>query len=102
VGDRFGKHFPELEADIRRESFSIDPLHVNNHLDRCMYLYSAQYKEGVGRFSAIGAEQYRSENNQLGPQTRQMSKGHRQDKITLHHGDWNHKKTIRMGQSDTA
>jgi hypothetical protein len=62
-----------------------------------MYLYAACYKMGIGHFHAVGTEQYWSENNQLGPQTRQMNKGHRQDKITVHHGDWNWKKLTKIG-----
>jgi hypothetical protein len=63
-----------------------------------MYLYSAAYQEGTGHFHGVGTEQYWSENNQMGSQTRQMNPGHRHDKITEHHSDWNWKKTIRQGQ----
>ncbi|KAK7007228.1 hypothetical protein R3P38DRAFT_2793085 [Favolaschia claudopus] len=34
--------------------------------------------------------------NQLGPHTRQMNLGHRQDTLIAHHGDWNHTKTSKI------
>jgi hypothetical protein len=63
-----------------------------------MYLYSASYQECAGHFHGVGTEQYWSENNQMGPQTRQMNPGHRHDQITEHHSDWNWKKTIKQGK----
>ncbi|KAF8195334.1 hypothetical protein K438DRAFT_1760990 [Mycena galopus ATCC 62051] len=36
------------------------------------------------------------EANQLGPHVRQMNNGHRQDTLISHHGDWNHKKTMKL------
>jgi hypothetical protein len=96
--ERFKTHLNHLYDDISDVRFTIDALHVQDHTDRCTYLYSASYKIGIGRNAGIGAEQYWAENNQLGPQTRQMNRGHRQDKITEHHGEWNWKKTGRMGE----
>jgi hypothetical protein len=63
-----------------------------------MYLFSSSSQECVGHFHGVRTEQYWSENNQMEPQTRQMNPGHRHDKITEHHSDWNWKKTVRMGE----
>jgi len=63
-----------------------------------MYLYSASYQDSTGHFHGVGTEQYWAENNQMGPQTRQMNPGHRQDRISEHHGDWNWRKTIKLGK----
>lgn len=93
VLERFTRLLPESNELISRTQFSIDALHVNDHLERCMYLLSAAYQECTGHFHGVGTEQYWSENNQMGPQTRQMNPGHRQDKIIAHHNDWNWKKT---------
>lgn len=90
--------FPTKKDLIARTQFSIDALHVNDHLDRCMYLLSAAYQDCTGHFHGVGTEQYWSENNQMGPQTRQMNPGHRQDKIIAHHNDWNWKKTCAHGE----
>lgn len=63
-----------------------------------MYLLSAAYQDCTGHFHGVGTEQYWSENNQMGPQTRQMNPGHRQDKIVAHHNDWNWKKLCTHGK----
>jgi hypothetical protein len=60
-----------------------------------MYLFSSSYQDCIGHFTGIGTEQYWSENNQMGPQTRQMNPGHRHDKITEHHSDWNWRKLVK-------
>jgi hypothetical protein len=95
---RFQTNLPHQASTINRAVFTIDALHVNDHIDRCMYLYSASYKDCMGHFHGVGVEQYWSENNQLGPQTRQMNRGHRQDKIIMHHSDWNFKKITNIGK----
>lgn len=92
ISERFAKHFPETKELVDRSEFSIDALHINDHLDKCTYLYSAAYQDCTGHFHGVGTEQYWSENNQMGPQTRQMNPGHRHDKIISHHTDWNWKK----------
>jgi hypothetical protein len=93
VKQRFKEHLPNHYEQIEDARFIIDSLHIHNHLDKCMYFFSAAYHDAIGRFAGVGVEQYWAENNQMGPQTRQMNKGHRQDKITLHHSQWNWKKT---------
>jgi hypothetical protein len=80
------------------ERARIDSLHINDHQEKCMYLYSSNYQECSGHFHGVGTEQYWSENNQMGPQTRQMNPGHRHDRIIEHHSDWNWKKTIKHGK----
>jgi hypothetical protein len=35
----------------------------------------------------------------MGPQTRQMNPGHRHDKITEHHSDWNWRKMVKHRMS---
>ena len=94
---RFKEHIPDLSDLIQKTRFSIDALHVNDHQDRCMYLFSASYHIGSGHFHGVGTEQYWPENNQMAGQTRQMNPGHRHDKITEHHGEWNWKKMVRHG-----
>lgn len=99
---RFREHFPKSKDIIERTKFSIDALHINDHLDRCTYLYGACYQECTGHFHGVGTEQYWSENNQMGPQTRQMNPGHRHDKIINHHSEWNWKKMGRHGELATS
>jgi len=95
VLERWANKHPDVKHLLDRVQFSIDSLHVNDHQDKCIYLYGASYQECTGHFSGIGSEQYWSVNNLMGPQTRQMNPGHRHDKITEHHADWGWKKTTR-------
>lgn len=95
---RFTDHISDMTDVIKRTRFSIDSLHIHNHLDKCMYLLAACYQSCSGHFHGVGTEQYWSENNQMGPQTRQMNPGHRHDKIIEHHGFWNWKKITRIGK----
>ena len=97
IQSRFSNHFTKLKLIIAKSQFAIDSLHVNDHIEKCMYLFSTAYKDCMGHFHSVGTEQYLSENNQMGPQTRQMNKGHHQDKIMVHHSDWNWKKTVKIG-----
>lgn len=99
IVERFEKHQPALASLVDRTIYSIDALHINDHIDKCTYLYGASYQECTGHFHGVGTEQYWAENNQMGPQTRQMNPGHRHDKIIGHHGDWNWKKIGKLGES---
>ncbi|KAK7059995.1 CxC2 domain-containing protein, partial [Favolaschia claudopus] len=92
--ERF-KNNPEwadLVPIIEKMRFSIPALHVQGHQDGCMYAYSTAYMLATAHFHGETAEQYWPELNQLGPQTRQMNGGHRQDTIIKHHSNWNYKK----------
>jgi len=72
---------------------------VTNHKEDCEYRYSSAYQQNAAHFHGETAEQTWAELNHLGPQTRQMNNGHRQDVIIDHEGDWNWKKTLRMCKS---
>ncbi|KAJ7572142.1 hypothetical protein C8J56DRAFT_1035828, partial [Mycena floridula] len=95
---RFQKYLPQyahlLAPDFVR--YTIPLVHVNGHQDDCTYLYAVVYVKNGGHFHGETAEQYWPESNQLGPQTRQMNNGHRQDTLMDHHNDWNWKKTMAM------
>ncbi|KAJ6616904.1 hypothetical protein B0H10DRAFT_1914835 [Mycena sp. CBHHK59/15] len=93
---RFQQHFPDLVEDVRRMRWGVPSLHVQGHQDSCNYLFGTTYMECVGHFHGETAEHYWPEANQLGPHVRQMNNGHRQDTIISHHGDWNHKKTMKI------
>ena len=99
IEKRFKENFPDLCELVSRSTFTIDHLHVQNHIDKCMYLFSSVYKDGIGHFPAIANEQYWSESNQFGPQIRQMNPGHREDKLTSNHHEWNDKKEIKFCKS---
>ncbi|KAJ7735872.1 hypothetical protein DFH07DRAFT_753673 [Mycena maculata] len=78
--------------------WGVPALHVQGHQDSCTYLFGTAYMECVGHFNGETAEHYWPEANQLGPHVRQMNLGHCHDTIINHHGDWNHKKTMNIGE----
>ncbi|KAJ7069033.1 hypothetical protein B0H15DRAFT_925884 [Mycena belliarum] len=93
---RFQEHFPDLVHDVRKIRWGVPSLHVQGHQDSCNYLFGTAYMECVGHFHGETAEHYWPEANQLGPHVRQMNNGHRQDTMIMHHGDWNHKKIMKL------
>jgi Kyakuja-Dileera-Zisupton transposase len=98
VLERFIKSFPDLADHIRRTRWSIPALHVQGHKEECLYNFATAYMPCVGRFHGETTEVAWPELNQLGPHVRQMNNGHRQDTLIDHYGDWNWKKTMKMGK----
>ncbi|KAJ7659305.1 hypothetical protein DFH06DRAFT_989992, partial [Mycena polygramma] len=93
---RFDANFKDLLDDVKSIRWGVPALHVQGHQDSCNYLYGTAYMECIGHFHGETAEHYWPEANQLGPHTRQMNNGHRQDTLIVHHGDWNHKKIMKI------
>ncbi|KAG5635469.1 hypothetical protein H0H81_011142, partial [Sphagnurus paluster] len=93
---RFEKHHPELVPLIKRIVCLIPLVHVHNHKDNCTYCFASIYIKHAGHFHGETTEHYWPECNQLGPQTRQMNNGHRQDTLIDHHSDWNWKKVANI------
>ncbi|KAJ3966145.1 hypothetical protein EV361DRAFT_595678 [Lentinula raphanica] len=93
---RFRKWLPKYAPYIRDMRFIIPSMHVRNHLDLCMYLFSSAYKPHVGHFHGETAEHVWPELNQLGPQIRQMTNGNRQDRLILIMLAWNYRKRLNM------
>ena len=100
ASSRFDDNFPELADVVKKATWLIPLLHIQNHKSDCMYRYSSSYTEGAGHFHGETAEMTWAESNQLGAQTRQMNNGHRQDTIINAASDWNWKKIVNMGTLD--
>jgi hypothetical protein len=92
LAHRFKTNFADVAPLVQRMRYCIPALHIQGHREDCMYFFSAAYMEAVGHFHGETAEHYWPEANQLGPQTRQMNRGHRQDTLIDHHNHWNWKK----------
>ncbi|KAJ7807726.1 hypothetical protein B0H13DRAFT_1669073 [Mycena leptocephala] len=95
---RFATYFPDQLDSIKKMRWGVPALHVQGHQDSCTYLFGTAYMECIGNFHGETAEHYWPEANQLGPHVRQMNLGHRQDTMNNHHGDWNYKKTMKIGE----
>ncbi|KAK0215318.1 hypothetical protein EDD85DRAFT_727323, partial [Armillaria nabsnona] len=65
-------------------------VHVNDHLDDCMYIFCRAY------FYGETAKHPWKESNSMGPMTRQMNAGHRKEVLSGHNNDWNWKKLIKL------
>jgi hypothetical protein len=81
-----------LEPFLKHIVYIVPDLHVQGHQEGCLYLFGSAYTPGIGHFHGETAEHYWPSANQLGPQTTQMTNGHRQEVISTHHSDWNYKK----------
>ncbi len=93
--EHFCRLFLDMVSRVKEMWWLIPVVHVQNHKENCMYLYSSVYIPGAGHKQEI-AKMTWAEFNQLGPQVQQMNNGHRQDTIIDHYGDWNWKKTANM------
>ncbi|KAF9548461.1 hypothetical protein CPC08DRAFT_729506 [Agrocybe pediades] len=96
ISKRFEGRFPDLAPVIKWFQFLVPLVHIHNHKENCMYLYSSSYTECTGHLHGETAETEWPEVNQLVPQARQMNEGARQDIYITLHGDWNLKKVLNM------
>ncbi|KAJ6490891.1 hypothetical protein C8R45DRAFT_901278 [Mycena sanguinolenta] len=96
---RFKDHFSDVAEDVAKMRWGVPALHVQGHQEDCTYRFGTAYMECIGHFHGETAEHYWPEANQLGPIVRQMNNGHRQDTLIHNHGDWNHKKTMKLAAS---
>ncbi|KAI0026428.1 hypothetical protein K488DRAFT_75352, partial [Vararia minispora EC-137] len=94
---RFKQHHPDVYDAMTRIHGAIPAVHVVNHKERCRYEFATAYLSGFGHFHGETVEHYWAEINQIGPMIRQMNGGRRHDTLNDHHGDWNWKKTIKLG-----
>ncbi len=87
---------PQLAPCIRKLRAAIPYVHINNHLDDCMYLFCTVYMICAGHFHGETAEHPWAESNGIRPMTRQMNGGHREEILNGYNNDWNWKKLIKM------
>ncbi|KAK1230542.1 hypothetical protein PQX77_006367 [Marasmius sp. AFHP31] len=95
---RFEKTCPEILHIVRCLRFTIGPMHLPDHKDECMFLFSAAYMICMGEFNGDSGEQVWAMSNRLGPFTRQMNEGHRHDVISTWFLYWNWLKVTGIAQ----
>ncbi|KAF9022139.1 hypothetical protein BDZ89DRAFT_1196886 [Hymenopellis radicata] len=93
---RFKRDLPHLVPEIERLVMTIPAVHVHNHQESCMYVYSAAYVMYVGHFYGENTEQPWVHGNQLAPMTSQMNRDNRQLVLAAFSTMWNELKIIRM------
>ncbi|KAK1221214.1 hypothetical protein PQX77_015973 [Marasmius sp. AFHP31] len=94
----FEKTCPEILHIARRLCFTIGPMHLPDHKDECMFLFSAAYMICMGEFNGDSGEQVWAMSNRLGPFTRQMNEGHRHNIISAWFLYWNWLKVTGIAQ----
>lgn len=93
---RWNTEFPGIPLKIDAEL--IGKMHVQNHVERCIYLHSFNFTKGVGRTDGEEAERFWAEANQLAGSTKQMNPGHRMDSLDDECNDWNKNKSLQLGE----
>lgn len=78
--------------------FMVPKFHLPAHIRPCRTTYSFNYNEKMGRTDGEGVERGWSFINGIAASTKEMKPGSRRDTIDDHFGDWNWKKTAKMGE----
>ncbi|TEB20573.1 hypothetical protein FA13DRAFT_1800801 [Coprinellus micaceus] len=81
---------------VAKFEYCVPLVHVSNHKDNCLYLYSSAYRTGAGHFHGEQAEQVWPYSNQFGGQGRQMCNGNRQDLYIDLFNYWNFMKVVLL------
>ncbi|SJL03268.1 uncharacterized protein ARMOST_06620 [Armillaria ostoyae] len=87
--DHMEKLHPQLAPRIQKLRATIPYVHINDHLDDCMYLFCTVYMICARHFHGETAEHPWAESNGIGPMTRQMNGGHHEEILNGHNNDWN-------------
>lgn len=96
------KIYPEsLQIDHEQHSFYflVPKFHLPAHIKKCQTDYSFNFNKNVGRTDGEGVERGWSYINPIAASTREMGPGSRRDVLDDHFGDWNWKKTTKLGKS---
>lgn len=78
--------------------FLIPKFHLPAHIVPCHQRFSFNYTLWVGRTDGEAPERGWAHINPVATSTREMGPGSRRDTLDDHFGDWNHKKSIAMGE----
>ncbi|KLO05566.1 hypothetical protein SCHPADRAFT_946616 [Schizopora paradoxa] len=76
---RFEKTAPDVVDDLDTVLFLVGKMHLQAHEERCQYLFSLNYTEGVGRMDGEETERFWAEMNQAAGSTKQMNTGNREE-----------------------
>ncbi|TFK60998.1 hypothetical protein BDN72DRAFT_778739, partial [Pluteus cervinus] len=85
------------EAKIKSITYLVPKFHLPAHIDRCQTQYSFNLHKLVGRTDGEAPERGWSHINPIALSTCEMGPGSRRDTLDDHFGDWNYKKTYKMG-----
>ncbi|KAI0060783.1 hypothetical protein BV25DRAFT_1806721 [Artomyces pyxidatus] len=80
----------------------VGKFHLPAHVPACRYKFSYMYMPGVGRTDGEAPERIWAALNALGTSTREMTSGHRHDRINDHHSDMNVRRVHRLPTATVA
>jgi len=78
--------------------FMVPKFHLPAHVGKCRTPYSFNYNPNVGRTDGEGVERGWSNINPIAASTKEMGPGSRRDTLDDHFGDFNWKKTTKIGK----
>lgn len=81
---------------------AVGKFHLPAHIGACRFKFSINWLPGVGMTDGEAPERIWAALNNLARSTREMLSGHRHDRINLHHGDANVKRTHSAGRHNAA
>jgi hypothetical protein len=82
--------------------FVIPKMHIKGHLPECQTTYSLNYVPGSGQTCGEGIERPWAHIGGVGPSTREMGPGSREDTLNGHWGSWNWQKIVGLGKCSWA
>jgi len=100
--DRMKQYPTSMRVDHKNKRtfrFLIPKFHLPAHIKACQTRYSFNFNKEVGRTDGEGVERGWSYINPIASSTREMGPGSRRDTLDDHFGDWNWKKTTKLGKS---
>ena len=83
--------------ETKKFRFMVPKFHLPAHVGKCQTLYSFNYNTNVGRTDGEGVERGWSNINPVATSTKEMGPGSRRDTLDDHFGDFNWKKTTKIG-----
>jgi len=91
-----------LSSSVRSVLFLVPKFHLPAHVEACNLQFSFNLTKGVGRTDGEAPERGWANINPAAQSTKEMGPGTRRDTLDDHFGDWNWKKTIKLGMSFTC
>ena len=88
-----------LSSSVRSVLFLVPKFHLPVHVEACNLQFSFNLTKGVGRTDSEAPEQGWANINPAAQSTKEMGPGTRRNTLDDHFGDWNWKKTIKLGMS---
>jgi hypothetical protein len=88
-----------LSNNVKSVLFLIAKFHLPKHIEACNLQFSFNLTKGIGRTDGEAPERGWANINPAAQSMKEMGPGTWHDTLDDHFGDWNWKKTIKLGMS---